>query len=168
MQTRARSQPVKWAELTLCPSQRYAVSTARASLLRPVGILQMAIKMHEVCWNRGEELSHLSRKNKTSERGKKTGRVCRQADPLRIEERASDECERLYGCWCALRKTKDVHLVIYLINLRCVILLCHTSWHLAVKSNALWMFEYFNEAEVIMTNTVQCYKLWNKMNEICL
>ena len=37
-------------------------------MLRPVGILQMAIKMHEVCWNRGEELSHLSRKNKTSER----------------------------------------------------------------------------------------------------
>lgn len=42
-------------------------------MLRPVGILQMAIKMHEVCWNRGEEPGHLSGKNKTSERGEEGG-----------------------------------------------------------------------------------------------
>lgn len=76
MQTHARSQPVKWVELTRSPSPRLAVFTTRAPLLRPVGILQMAIKMHEVCWNRGEELSHLSRKNKTSEREKKKQVEC--------------------------------------------------------------------------------------------
>lgn len=75
-QRHANTQPVKWVKLTSSPSLGLAVFTKWAPLLRPVGILQMAIKMHEVCWNRGEELSHLSRKNKTSERKKKSGRVC--------------------------------------------------------------------------------------------
>lgn len=70
-QRHANTQPVKWVKSTSSPSLGLAVFTKWAPLLRPVGILQMAIKMHEVCWNRGEELSHLSRKNKTSEREKK-------------------------------------------------------------------------------------------------
>lgn len=77
-QRHANTQPVKWVKLTSSPSLGLAVFTKWAPLLRPVGILQMAIKMHEVCWNRGEQLSHLSRTTKQNlrEKKQKSGRVC--------------------------------------------------------------------------------------------
>lgn len=55
------------------------------SLLRPVGFLQMAIKMHELCGNCGEELIHLGQTKPL--RGAKK----RYADTPRTEQRDSDE-----------------------------------------------------------------------------
>lgn len=44
-------------------------------MLKPVGILQMAIKMHEACWNRGEEPLKQEKQN-LREKKKKSGGVC--------------------------------------------------------------------------------------------
>lgn len=133
--------------------------STKSPLLRPVGILQMAIKMHEVCWKRGEELRHLSRKTKPGK--KKAGRVSRQACTPRTEEGAE---MRATPPLCTAT-TDDVHLVIYLTDLRCISLLCHTSWHLAVKSNALWMSsEYHFSGKVRLMSRVLCHKLYKQMN----
>lgn len=90
-QTHTRSHQVKRAELTPSPSLRLAVLTKWAPLLKPVGILQMAIKMHEACWNRGEEPLKQEKQNLREKKKKIRWSVCRQADTPRTEERASDE-----------------------------------------------------------------------------
>lgn len=74
--------------------------TKWAALLRPVGfILQMAIKMHEVRWSRGEESSYLSGEKQNLrekivvvEGG--AGRECRQGDTPRTKWRVGGVLSR--------------------------------------------------------------------------
>lgn len=59
VQRRANTSKVTASQMrvTLSWSPGLALSTLRAPLLRPAAILQMAIKMHEVCWRRAQPLS---------------------------------------------------------------------------------------------------------------
>lgn len=87
--------------------------TKWAALLRPVGfILQMAIKMHEVRWSRGEESAHLSGekqnlREKTVVVEGRAGRECRQGDTPRTEWRAGGaHFPRAASCYPSYRLKK--------------------------------------------------------------
>lgn len=75
--------------------------------------------------------------------------------------------QRHYDCWRALPRTEDVHLVISLINLRCVILYAMQAAIWLSRVMLCGCFEYYFK-EVRMMNRMQCYKLWKDVNELCL
>lgn len=170
MQSHTRSCSVKLVRLTLSPSPQFFFFYCESRLVKTCWYSPDGNKNAWgllAPWRRAQPLKEEKQNLREAE---KAGRERRQADAPRTEQRELQMCgrQRRRGCLaCTSENWEDVHLVIYLISLRCVISLCHTSCHLTVKSNARWMFEYpFREASA--TSRALRSKLWKQASELRL
>lgn len=155
VQRRANTSKVAVSQrrMTLSASPGLALAATRAPLLRPAAILQMAIKMHEVCWRGAQPLNwqkqNLRGRNKQVERA--TELIPRGArERFRRAGSASS---------AAFLRREEAHLVICVISstygaeLRCF------SCSLTLMSCAAPLLEdHFKEAKVQMAARQQTFQ----------